>query len=255
MGGPLAVIEQADAALSELTKASWWAVGDADLLRAAMEVETARRKLEASRLVLLAEIQARGSAIGAGAKSTAGWLVEATRLGRGEAQRAVRAASQLADLAPAVRAALAAGVIGVGHAVAITQVLAVLRERAIRAGSPVTSEVRAAAEATMLELAGSLDPAQLATAGVVLVERVDPDWCPFGDDPVLAEEARRVFTVTPLPEGGVKLGGELDAEGWAVVNAALSPLSAPRPESRKAKTAGRPPGVGRMAWSSSRPAR
>ena len=134
-----------------------------------------------------------------------------------------------------MRAALAAGVIGVGHAVAITQVLAVLRERAIRAGSPVTSEVRAAAEATMLELAGSLDPAQLATAGAVLVERVDPDWCPFGDDPVLAEEARRVFTVTPLPEGGVKLGGELDAEGWAVVNAALSPLSAPRPESAEGK--------------------
>ena len=30
VGGPLAVINQADAALSELTQASWWAVGDAD---------------------------------------------------------------------------------------------------------------------------------------------------------------------------------------------------------------------------------
>ena len=123
VGGPLAVIEQADAALSELTQASWWAVSDADLLRAAIEVETQRRKLEASRLVLLAEVQARGAAVAAGARSTAGWLVAATRLGHGEARRVVRSAAQLAELAPAVRAALATGTIGVGHAVAITQVL------------------------------------------------------------------------------------------------------------------------------------
>jgi hypothetical protein len=181
-----------------LTGASWWAVADGDLLRAAIAVETARRKLEASQLSLLAEIHARGTAVEAGARSTASWLVVKTRLGRGEAQRTVRFATQLSGLAPAVRSALARGGIGVGHAVAISQVLAVLRERSIRVGSPVTYDVRAAAEATLLELAASLDPGQLATAGALLV---DPHWNPFGDDPVLAEETRRTFTVSPLPDG------------------------------------------------------
>jgi hypothetical protein len=59
-GGPLALIGQVDEGLSELTETSWWAVADGDLLRAAIAVETAWRKLEAARLVLVAEINARG---------------------------------------------------------------------------------------------------------------------------------------------------------------------------------------------------
>jgi Domain of unknown function (DUF222) len=95
--------------------------------------------------------------------------------------------------------------------------------------------VRAKAEATLLDLANSLDPGQLAVAGQHLIDRVDPDYDPAGGAGVIAGAARRAFTGTVLPDGWRRLHGELDPEGWAVLDAALSPLSAPRPETAEGK--------------------
>jgi Domain of unknown function (DUF222) len=118
-GGVHLVLDKTDHDLSELAEVSWWAVGDADLLRAAVELETLRRKCEAARLALVAEIHSRNLGVEAGAKSTVGWLVDKTRIGRGEATVTVKAASRMREHAPKVRAALAAGTIGIGHAVVI----------------------------------------------------------------------------------------------------------------------------------------
>jgi Domain of unknown function (DUF222) len=96
-----------------------------------------------------------------------------------------------------------------------------LFEHSIRPGSPVTHEVRAEAEKTLLGLAATLDPAQLASVGAVLVEQVDPDFDPLPEQAPLRDQARRAFSRTVRPDGFVKLAGELDPEGWAVVDAAL----------------------------------
>ena len=79
----------------------------------------------------------------------------------------------------------------------------------------------------MLDLARSLDPGQLATAGAVLVETLAPSPDPDGD--VLSEEVRRVMSITRFTDGGGSFRGQLDPEGLALLEAALSPLSAPRP--------------------------
>jgi Domain of unknown function (DUF222) len=164
-GGAAAVMGDADRALTELAQTSWWAVGDGDLLRAVIEMETTRRKHEAARLALLAEVQARGVAVAAGAKSTVAWLVDKTRVGRGEATRAVQTATRLSRHAPNVREALAAGTISTAHAAVITAVVNQLFERSIRPDSPVTHEVRAAAQTTLLDLAETLDPGRSPSPG------------------------------------------------------------------------------------------
>jgi len=234
-GGALSVLDKIDRDLTELAEVSWWAVGDADLLKQTIRLETLRRKVEAARLAAVAEVHNRNLGVQAGAKSTVGWLVEKTRIGRGDARAVVQTASRLGEHSSKVRAALAAGTISVGHAVAIAATLNELFERSIRADSPVTHEVRAEAEKTLLGLAATLDPAQLASVGAVLIERVDPDHDPFPEHAPLRDQARRAFSRTVQPDGFVKFAGELDPEGWAVVDAALSPLSAPRPETAEGK--------------------
>jgi hypothetical protein len=223
----------ARAGMKDLSEVGLWTVSDPDLLRLAVEAETVRRQAEAVQLRLVAELHARNLPVQAGARSTVGWLVAKTHVGRGEARRLVVTADRLSRHAPAVHAALAAGSIGVAHAGVIAQVMGVVFERSLRWGSPITADVRTAAEATLVELAATLDPAQLAQAGAVLVETIDPDGdVPYGGatDPALAEEAERRVTLTSTGVPGWKrLGGTLDPEAAAVVEAALSPLMAPRP--------------------------
>jgi hypothetical protein len=108
-------------------------------------------------------------------------------------------------------------------------VLNELAVRGQRVDSEVTWEVRSKAQATMLELAATLDPAQLAVAGEVLIQRVDPDPDYAGDDGMSADAARRSFTMSRAADGGGLLRGSLDPESFAIVEAALSPLAAPRP--------------------------
>src|SRR3954452_1183843 len=227
---PVAVLREVDALLTALAEPGLWTVADAELLRLTCAAESTRRKVEALRLGIVAEVSARDLARQAGARSTSEWLVQKTRVGRAEARRTVRAAERLSAHAPKVRDELAAGGIGLGHASAIADVMAILHSRATRFQSPVTYDVLRAAEATLLDLAATLDPAHLATAGTHLIDRVDPDWNPFdSDDAVLAQEAQREFTCTPRPDGGTRFSGGADPEGRAIIEAALSPLSAPRP--------------------------
>jgi hypothetical protein len=128
-----------------------------------------------------------------------------------------------------VRDGLASGAISLGHAAVVAGVLSELGERGQRVDSPVTWEVRAKAQATMLQLAASLDPAQLAVAGEVLIQRVDPDPDYTGDDGMREDAARRSLVMSREADGGGLLRGSLDPESFAAVEAALSPLAAPRP--------------------------
>src|SRR4051794_26722788 len=216
-------------AAAEASGISWWAASDADLLEQAIVLERVTRQVAATHLALVAEIHARNAAVTAGARSTASWLVAKTGVPRGAANRVVQTATRMAHHAPAVRDALGSGAISLGHAAVIAAVLNELGVRAQRVDSPVTWEVRATAQATMLQIAATLDPAQLAVAGEVLIQRVDPDPDYTGDDGMRQDAARRSLVLSRDGDGGGLLRGSLDPESFAVLQAALSPLAAPRP--------------------------
>ena len=57
----------------------------------------------------------------------------------------------------------------------------------------------------MLDLARSLDPGQLATAGAVLIEIIAPSPDPDGD--ALSEEVRRVMSISRFSDGGGSFRG------------------------------------------------
>ena len=141
----------------------------------------------------------------------------------------MQTATRICQHAPAVRDALASGAISLGHASVVAGVLNELGVRAQRVDTPLTWEVRASAQATMLDLAASLDPGQLAVAGQVLIQRVDPDPDYTGDDGMSADAARRWFTMSRQPDGGGEVRGSFDPESFAIIWAAVSALSAPRP--------------------------
>src|SRR4051794_3744005 len=113
---PVAVLREVDALLTALAEPGLWTVADAELLRLTCAAESTRRKVEALRLGIVAEVSARDLARQAGARSTSEWLVQKTRVGRAEARRTVRAAERLSAHAPKVRDELAAGGVGPGGA-------------------------------------------------------------------------------------------------------------------------------------------
>ena len=198
-------------------------------------MEDTVRTAQAARLALLAEVDARGAALDAGARSTAAWLTAKARVPYGEAKRTTRLAVGLRDHAPRVAEGLAEGGITPAHAEVIADVLRHLASRTVD-GAPVFDATDlGTAEETLLELAGSLDPTSLRRAGqhlvtVMTTDRVGDrvaDHCAEADHtPVLAE-----FTISRLSGfgGGGTFRGSADAEALAVIEAALSPLSAPRP--------------------------
>ena len=146
---------------------------------------------------MLAEVDARGAALDAGARSTAAWLTAKARVPYGEAKRTTRFAVGLRDHAPRVAEGLAEGGITPAHAEVIADVLRHLASRTVD-GSPVFDATDlGTAEETLLELAGSLDPTSLRRAGqhlvtVMTADRI-ADQAPEADAVVLAE-----FTISRL---------------------------------------------------------
>ena len=142
----------------------------------------------------------------------------------------MQTATRICQHAPAVRDALASGAISLGHASVVAGVLNELGVRAQRVDTPLTWEVRASAQATMLHLAASLGPGQLAVAGQVLIQRVDPDPDYTGDDGISADAARRWFTMSrDSPMAEVRSAARSTRSPSLSSGAAVSALSAPRP--------------------------
>ena len=226
---PSAAMSQAASSLRQLTQAEWWRSSPAELLEQALVMEDVMRTAQAARLSLLAEVDARGAALDAGARSTAAWLTAKARVPYGEAKRTARLASGLRDHAPRVAEGLAEGGITPAHAEVIADVLRHLATQTLDGIGVFTAVDLGTAEETLLELAATLDPTSLRRAGqhlvtVMTAEHADPA---VGEEPVVPAE----FSISRLSGfgGGGTFRGSADHEGLAVIEAALSALSAPRP--------------------------
>ena len=221
LGGVVdSVLADLDRALSRLNAVDWSGAGGGRLLEWGGRVWTAMSRLAAVRLAVVAAVQAAGAARATGAKSTAEWS-RAQGTGAGAARRQVYLAEALVEHA-ATREGLAAGRCSSEQAEVVAGFLDALSD-------DVSAEVRAAAEADLLERAAILDPKGLAQAATGWAARIDPAGSGDLESKERAAKAGRDFTRYRGRDGMWKATGQLDTEGAAYLMAAIDPLAAPRP--------------------------
>jgi hypothetical protein len=217
-------VEGAEAALAEVADAALWSVADAEL---AGLVVTAGRLLARAQGVLLrlvAEADARDALTADGTTSTAAFLRHRLRLSPSEAAACAKTARAIRTVAAATGAACAEGRVTAGQAAVITRAV----------GELPAGTVRVDAERALLEHAGTYDPVVLGRLARRIAAHVDPHADDAAEAAALARAEQRAerrveLSLSPDGQGGSWLRGRLDAEGTAVVRAALDPLSAPRP--------------------------
>jgi Domain of unknown function (DUF222)/HNH endonuclease len=217
----------------ELTALDPAALSTEQLLDLLDQLETDARRRAAVTCRLIAELDARGSAIEAGLPSTAVLLSERLRIGRREAAGRVRLSADLAPRRamsgeqleprfPLVASALVDGKISARHAAIICASVGRLPDR-VAADQP---ELVAQVEPTLLEHACTLDPDQLAVLGRKLVACLDPDGVLASD----RDQARqRDATLVTLPDGSGRLTATLTSQAAAVWTTVLDTLSRPVP--------------------------
>ena len=220
-----AAVERAGAALGEAAEASVWSVGDGELAGLVVEAGRVAARAQGLLLRLVGEADARDVLTADGATSSAAFLRGRLRMSPGEASSCAKTARAVRTVAAATGAACAAGEVTGAQAAVIA-----------RAVGELPGPVQAAAEATLLAQAAIYDPVILGRLARRIAVHVDPDAGEAADAAAVerAEDraaARVGLTLSPDGDGGSWLRGRLDAEGAAVVRAALDPLAAPRPSS------------------------
>lgn len=219
----------ARAAVSAAIGAPVWMLTDNELAAEVANALALKAQAEALLLDRLGEADARGLARSRGATSMQAWLRGSHRLGPGEASRLVRTARTLREQLPATGHALAESRVNLGQVEVIAEALKDL--------SPdVGPELRAEGEQTLINACASLDPIALGRLGRRLEELLDPDGVQARDEAKIRDHEARAFgkrelTFSPDPYGsGGTIRGRYDADGAAIIHAALDALSAPLPE-------------------------
>jgi len=194
---------------------------DQDLVNAVAAVVQAEGVLAGVRLRLLAEVDARELAKVLGTASTAAWLTSSGRVGSGVARRMVATAQALADL-PGTAAQVAVGEISEAHATAVVGAMGALDG----ACPGLPAEVRARAEARLVDTAMSGTPAAVGRCGQELLLALAP---PEMDATAAEDATRNRLDLGRTRNGRTLLRGDFDKETAEKLHTALSPLTNPRP--------------------------
>src|SRR5215213_6265662 len=225
---------------------STWRHSEDDLVERLREYESVRARLDAHRLALVRELDARGWAAAVGATSTQAWLAQALRVDPRVAAADVRAARALDPAAdappepgvpvltgpartdddpvlPSTGRALAEGGVSRAHADAV---LASVRALPRHPDGETRADLTARVEGWLLEQCAQFDPATVRRLGREVLHAVDPTG-------VLAEElaaaARDELWLTPTPTGRIRLRGEVDQVTGALLTTLVEAGAAPRP--------------------------
>jgi hypothetical protein len=142
--------------------------------------------------------------------------------------RVLVALGTLLNARPALNDAVRSGVANPGQAQAIGRVLSDVRIDDAATDEPTADKV----ESALIEHARRFEPATLRRLGERILAHVDPEVADRRLRERLDREERRArqrrgFTLSADGLGGTRVSGTLDAEGAAIVTAALDPLSAP----------------------------
>jgi hypothetical protein len=219
-----------ETALNELADFAWDTASEDEVINRVRDIERWSRQLYSLSLTGTAQLDARGAALTRGATSTAVFLRQLLRISPDQARRRVADAREVCPrvrltgevvepVLPLAAAALRSGTISDHH-------LRVVRETLDDLPPQVREEKRGNVETYLVEQAEDYDPVQLGRLARRIRAYLDPDGSLLDERQAVA---RRELSFSPDLDGTVRLRGRLDAEGAAIVQAALSPLAAPRP--------------------------
>jgi hypothetical protein len=158
-----------------------------------------------------------------GATSAVAWLRDLLRIPATDASRLVTL-GQLIDTRAAIADAVGSGTLNPAQALAIGHVLDDV--------APQDPAIVDKVEAILIDHATQFEPAILRRLGQRVLAHVSPDRADarlrdkLERDERLARQ-RRGFTLSPDRLGGTRISGVLDAEGAAIIAAAIEPLARP----------------------------
>jgi hypothetical protein len=220
------VLDRAGAVLMAACEERLWAQSDAEVVSRVAAALRFRAQADAVLLAAVGEVEARGLARSRGATSTQAWLHGAHNVDPSEAGKLVRTGRSLRRGFAATAVAMAAG------DVSLTQARVIIRS-VEELPDDLGPGVAASGEAMMIGHCETFAPTLLALIGRRLAECVDPDGTQARDEKKFLEREvtarkKRAFTIIPDKNGsGRFLRGYADAEGAAIIAAALDALSAP----------------------------
>src|SRR5262245_12283795 len=220
-------LARAARAVGDCVESSVWGLSDGELVAAVDGVHLVERQLAAVKLARVRELDGRGVAVAQGASSTAVWLRGRLRMSIAAARRLVELASAL-DSGPAVlREGLSTGAVSVEQAQVIAATVSALPAEVGPAAVDKAATV-------LVGLAAEHDPVALRRLGQRVLDYVAPEVAEELDRAALqrAEERgyrERFLTLSDTGDGAVRILGRVDAEGGAVLRAALDPLCVPAP--------------------------
>ncbi|MEW1589658.1 DUF222 domain-containing protein, partial [Micromonospora vinacea] len=161
-------LARAEAAVASCADAAAWALSERDLIAALDATHRLQQRLAAVQLAAVRELDGRGTAVAQGASSTAVWLRDRLRLDVSAARRLVGLAASVDVAPPAVREALAGGVVSVEQA-------RVIADTAATVSASAGAEVADKAVGVLVEWAGQFDPTLLRRMGSRILDHVAPD--------------------------------------------------------------------------------
>ena len=221
---PSDVLAVVRSALLDLQGRLWSVRTPEQLMEATKEIARLKSTLASLEMQVAVEIDAGDHAKHeAQWQSTADFLTETTGGYRGSGRRMLRTGRELAGGREATRTALRDGVISPEHAEVIVNAIKKL---------PTDEELRASAEALLLEHAGSLNASDLKVAGEHLWEVIDPEGYAREEEKRVKKHERsahldRFLKIVDDGLGGVKVSGRGTSEDAAVIKTALAALAAP----------------------------
>jgi len=195
-----------------------WRLSSPALVTTARAVCQRITDLEALRVRLVVDLEARGTAKTLGAGSTASWLSGVTRMAPGAATLIVHLGKALAEW-PGTAAAVDSGAISVAHAKVIVGFFAHLPDG-------VPPEALPECETYLSQAAATENPVELARRAAALRHLLEPaeHSLPDAENTALNE----LFAATTLGGRGM-VKADLDAETMEMLHTALSGLSQPKP--------------------------
>ena len=196
--------------------------------RTLVAVAKARAQLDALALRLLAEAETSQACLETGAATAAGWVAVQTRQTRREARADLNLATRLESL-PLLASGMAAGGVNLAQARAI---VAALDQLPTRGEFTVSAEQVTAAEAHLVQLAGTHDAVALRALGHRLVEVIAPDVAEaFEGRRLEAEEAaaarRTRFVIWTDDEGTTHGRFRIPARHGQMLRKAIQSLTNP----------------------------
>jgi hypothetical protein len=218
------------AGVDALLSGSLAGLASGEVTRLLVEVEVARRRLDAFDQVVVAEVEQRGLAGEYARARTSDLLVSLLRISPGEAKaRLARTrdfgprrsvlGEPLPPLLPVAADALRAGELSTGHATVIADCVD-------RIPAAIAAEAAPVAERMLVTAARHEHPRALARTAALLLARLDPD----GRGPADRDLARRrEFSLVKRPDGSSVPHGLLDPETTAAWEVILDSLAAPQP--------------------------